>query len=259
MRQALKQSRLAMMAYAWLSQFADPLRVARGIRGLGWFWTDYRRYRALPGAEPTTTIELMPSLHERTPLHELDAHYFYVNAWAARRILDARPKEHLDVASQIVLAAILSASLPVTYLDVRPLRAVLPGLLSVGGSLLALPYADRSIASVSCLHVAEHIGLGRYGDPLDPDGTRKAARELQRVLAPGGSLYFAVPVGRPRVCFNSHRIHAVEAVLQLFPELTLVELSGVTDDGRYVEHAAAAVFTDAHYACGMFRFRRSEQ
>ena len=40
----------------------------------------------------------------------------------------------------------------------------------------------------------EHIGLGRYGDPIDPQGTEKAATELQRVLAPGGDLYLSLPI-----------------------------------------------------------------
>jgi Caenorhabditis protein of unknown function, DUF268 len=33
-------------------------------------------------------------------------------------------------------------------------------------------------------NVIEHIGLGRYGDPLDPDGELRAIGELVRVLAP---------------------------------------------------------------------------
>ncbi len=33
------------------------------------------------------------------------------------------------------------------------------------------------------MHVVEHVGLGRYGDPLDPDGDLKAIAELKRVTA----------------------------------------------------------------------------
>ena len=67
--------------------------------------------------------------------------------------------------------------------------------------------------------MAEHIGLGRYGDPLDPLGTRKAAAELQRVLAPGGQLLFSLPVGRPRVEFNAHRVHDPHEVASWFDGL----------------------------------------
>jgi hypothetical protein len=42
--------------------------------------------------------------------------------------------------------------------------------------------------SLSGLHVAEHIGLGRYAAPLKPHGTRQACVDSQRVLAPAGNL-----------------------------------------------------------------------
>src|SRR3954454_19144361 len=110
--------------------------------------------------------------------------------------------------------------------------------------------------SVSCLHVAEHIGLGRYGDPLDPDGTRKAAAELARVLAPDGQLLFSGPVGRPRTCFNAHRIHAPHDVVAMFDGLELSEFGGIDDAGRFEVPHALDDLADARYACGLFRFTR---
>ena len=109
---------------------------------------------------------------------------------------------------------------------------------------------------MSCLHVAEHIGLGRYGDPLDPAGTRKAAGELQRVLAPGGQLLFSLPVGRPRVDFNAHRVHDPHRVRALFPELELAEFAGVDDAGRFARDRTLDELADQTYACGMFRLVR---
>ena len=132
-----------------------------------------------------------------------------------RRIVANRPGRHLDVGSHNLFANLLSAVVPVTFLDYRPLNAKLAGLSCVGGNILELPFADDSAESLSCLHVAEHIGLGRYGDPLDPEGTKKAVRELGRVLAGDGRLYFALPVGRPRVCFNAHRVHSPEAIREM--------------------------------------------
>ncbi|HSJ31765.1 MAG TPA: DUF268 domain-containing protein [Longimicrobiales bacterium] len=259
-RRRIRHNRIARNAYSWLLQFVDAGRLVRGLGGLRWYWSDYRRYRHLAalqeGPRSAERIELLPALHERAPRHELDAHYFYVNAWAMRRVLAAGPDHHVDIGSQLALAGLLSAALPVTYLDYRPVAATVPGLSRVSGSLLALPCADGSLRSVSCLHVAEHVGLGRYGDPLDPAGTRKAAAELERVVAVDGDLYFALPLGRPRVCFNAHRVHSVEMVLALFPRLRLRELSGVTDDGRFLEDVRPDAFAGSEYACGMFWFRR---
>jgi hypothetical protein len=119
-----------------------------------------------------------------------------------------------------------------------------------------MPYDDNSLPSISCLHVAEHIGLGRYGDPLDPLGTKKAAKELSRCLARGGNLYFSLPVGKPKLCFNAHRIHSPWQILDYFPALKLVEFSGYDDQKRFVENADMRSFENAKYACGMFLFTK---
>ena len=76
--------------------------------------------------------------------------------------------------------------------------------------ICALPFADGSIQSLSCMHVVEHVGLGRYGDPLDPMEIEWQCSELQRVLAPGGDLLFVVPVGKPRIMYNAHRIYSYD-------------------------------------------------
>jgi SAM-dependent methyltransferase len=245
-----------MVAYRALAQLSDPFRTWRGLRALPWFFSDYRRYRKLAGAEAIAWSDLEPSLHERVGAHELDAHYFFVNAWAMRRVIHARPERHFDFASQTVLAAQISSVVPVTYVDYRPLNVQLNDLGSVAADLLNVPFLSGSLRSMSCLHVAEHVGLGRYGDPLDPAGTRKAAAELARVLAPGGNLFFALPIGRARVAFNAHRVHAASTIVDYFADLELLEYSGVGDDGRFVEHVAIDRFDRDEYACGMFWFKR---
>jgi SAM-dependent methyltransferase len=217
---------------------------------------DLRAYRALPHAEPLESRDLFPQLWDRLPTSPYDAHYFFQDVWAARHVAARRPERHVDVGSRIDLVGFLTALTDVVFVDIRPLEAELPNLTSVAGSVTALPFPDRSEDSVSCLHVAEHIGLGRYGDPLDPDGTRKAARELSRVLRPGGQLLFSLPVGRPRVQFNAHRIHDPLDVVALFPELELVEFSGVDDGGRFARDRDLDELRDARYACGLFRFVR---
>jgi hypothetical protein len=110
--------------------------------------------------------------------------------------------------------------------------------------------------SLSSLHAVEHFGLGRYGDPLDPGGSLSAMKALARVLAPGGRLYFSVPIGVERVCFNSHRVFAPEAVVHAFitAGLRLVEFSAVDDGGNFIPATDPGLFADARYACGLFEF-----
>ena len=56
----------------------------------------------------------------------------------------------------------------------------------------------------------EHDGLGRYGDPLDPDGDLKAmAKVREQMLKKDGLLYLAVPTGRDTLWWNAHRIYGM--------------------------------------------------
>jgi hypothetical protein len=53
----------------------------------------------------------------------------------------------------------------------------------------------------------EHDGLGRYGDPLNPDGDLEAMAAARQHIVTGGLLYLAVPVGADTLFWNAHRIY----------------------------------------------------
>src|SRR5262249_1552162 len=150
-------------------------------------------------------------------------------------------------------------AVPVAFVDIRPLPVDLPNFRSLAGDLLALPFEDGEVESLSCLHVAEHVGLGRYGDELAVDGTARACAELARVLGVGGDLFFSLPVGRPRVCFNAHRIHHPLHVLEYLAGLELREFSLVDDSYRYVADADRVAAGRLEYGCGLFWFSRLSQ
>lgn len=244
------------LIHRWLGQFADPVRFVRGCAGLPRYLRDWWAYRRLPGAEGLRFRHSFPQLHDRTAVTPFDAHYFYLNSWAMRRIVDHHPGLHVDVGSQYLFAALLSSVVPVFFLDYRPLEATVKDLTCAAGNILELPLASNVVQSLSCLHAAEHIGLGRYGDPLDPKGTERSARELARVLAPGGRLYLGLPVGAPALCFNAHRIHAPQVIRDYFSPLELVEFCMVTDGGTFSERVPLSDGEGSEYACGMFLFQK---
>lgn len=221
------------------------------------FVKDLIRYRSIVtagGGESIPFLDLYPCLEDRVPVTNVDPHYFYANTWAARRIYLSRVTEHVDVGSQAIFVGMLSAFTEVTFVDIRPLAATLENYHGKQGSILDLPYPNDSVASLSCLHVAEHIGLGRYGDTIAVDGTQRACAELARILAPGGSLLFAVPLGRPRVCFNAHRVHSFGQILNYFSGLDLREFSAIDDNGVFTRNAPTSALEVAEYGCGLFWF-----
>ncbi len=248
---------LRLIQDRWLPILLNLYTIKRWPGELLRYGLDWRRYQRLPGAGKLRFSNAWPCLFERTEKTRIDAHYFYQALWATRRIAADGPGGHIDIGSDYRWVGMLTTHVPVTFVDLRPLDASAPGLQSRSGDILQLPFDDRSVTSLSCLHVVEHVGLGRYGDTLDPAGTEKACRELARVLAPGGRLYLSLPVGRPKVCFNAHRILSPAAVPNLCGGLELVEFSVVNDAGQLIENAGPAGYADARYACGLYVFTRS--
>lgn len=235
-----------------LSAARTPVELARYIRTRG-------EYRQLADAEPLHWRDAQLELSDRMAAHAFDRHYFFQDIWAARRIAELRPEMHVDVASRVDLVGFLTAICPVTFVDIRPLEAEgVEDLHSVAGTLERLPFDDHALESVSCLHVVEHIGLGRYGDLLDPNGTVNAIKELARVTAVGGSLLISTPVGRARTCWNAHRVSSPETIPSVVgPSFELREFAGVDDEGRFARHRDPAGLDESTYACGMYHLVRT--
>src|SRR5580700_1032824 len=206
-----------MMEFAkrWASAVADWRRLV-SLRYLPLYLTDWFAFRRQSGSWSVKAADSYPCLADRLPATPFDPHYFYQGNWLARRLADAKPRQHVDIGSSVLTIGVLSAHVPTIFVDYRPLVVRQTGLNCIAADINRLPFADRTVASLSCLHVIEHIGLGRYGDPLDADGDLKAVRELVRVLAPGGNLLVVTPVGRARVQFNAHRIYDHEEFARAF-------------------------------------------
>ena len=223
------------------------------------YLSEFRKFRKGSGnrALSVTYKDAYPCLADKVVNTPFDAHYTYHPAWAARIIAKERPLEHVDISSILSFAAVVSAFVPVKFYDYRPAKLGLPNFHSDFADLKALPFENESIASLSCMHTIEHIGLGRYGDELDAEGDLKAIAELKRVLKSGGSLLFVTPVGKPKVAFNAHRVYAYEQILAYFAPLTLADFSLVTDEGIFIAAPSPDLVAQQQYGCGCFWFKKS--
>jgi SAM-dependent methyltransferase len=226
------------------------------------FRNDFQHFAALAkddGRFDISWSDRYPCLNDATTTTGYDRHYILHTGWAARVLARTKPALHVDISSSLYFVSIASAIVPFKFYDYRPARLPLPGVSTGTADLTKLPFSDSEISSLSCMHVIEHIGLGRYGDPIDPTGDLKAARELRRVVARGGQLLLVAPVGRPRIMFNAHRIYSYEQVLEMFHELHLCEFSLIRDDTaepELITNAPPEMVASQSYACGCFWFKR---
>lgn len=195
-------------------------------------------------------------LDDKTTETVYDTHYIYHPAWAARKISQYRPGKHIDIASTLAFSTMLSAFVVTEFYDYRPANLNLNNLSSGVCDLVNLPFADNSIESLSCMHTLEHVGLGRYGDALNPQADILAMRELIRVLAPGGNLLIVVPVGTPKIMFNAHRIYSFAMINDTFADLDLKDFSLITDDGQFIDSADSKLVEDQSYGCGCFWYNK---
>jgi len=239
-----------------------PLRTPSALLRYAEFLADRQRFVRAGGR--AAWIDSWPCLADRTQKSGIDAHYFHQAVWAARLIAAHPPAAHVDIGSDTLYVGMLTAIVPVTFVDIRPLDLQIADYTGVHGSILAMPFNDCSVLSLSCLHVIEHIGLGRYGDPIDPDGSVKAAREIVRIIAPGGRAYVSMPIGRPRVQFNGQRVFDPVEVLQMFAGLTLNTFAMVDATGAFFEQADPRTIdlreaqSGADCGLGMYCFTRAE-
>lgn len=198
---------------------------------------------------------VMPCLFENTPFTRFDTHYIYHTAWAARKVQEINAKEHVDISSSLYFSGIISAFKPVHFYDFRPAKLNLSNLISGGENLTKLSFPDDSIRSLSCMHTVEHVGLGRYGDEINPEGDVQASKELGRVVEKGGNLIFVVPVGKPRIQFNAHRIYSYDMVSEMFPDFEIKEFSLIPDNALEIGmiYNATKLESDKQkYGCGCF-------
>lgn len=194
------------------------------IKQMNWFFSDLKAFKAQKVNHKFTEFKYSPCLFDNLNHTPLEPTYFFQDSWAAKHIFDLKPLHHYDVGSSAKTMGIFSQFTSVTMIDIRPIKLQLPNLYFKEGSILELPFEDNAIDCISSLCVIEHIGLGRYGDPIDAFGSEKAIKELKRVLKEGGILLFSVPVDDVnKIYFNAHRAFTRDYILELFDGFSILD------------------------------------
>lgn len=115
----------------------------------------------------------------------------------------------------------------VTTIEYRRIHCQIPDLTV----LTPAEYAQSPVRFDMAVSISsiEHDGLGRYGDPINPNGDLRAMREFKEMLKPGGLLLLAVPVGQDAVVWNAHRIFGRKRLPLLMDGWELIDSFGFSE------------------------------
>ncbi|CAI6012859.1 unnamed protein product [Closterium sp. NIES-65] len=126
----------------------------------------------------------------------------------------------------------------ITTVDFNKPVADYPGLRL--WNIAELDATDETFDVVASYSSLEHDGLGRYGDPLNPDGDRHRMMKIRGLLKPGGLFFLGLPVGNDTLVFNAHRVYGPIRMPLLLEGWKLLGVFGVSSlEAAYRENLKA--------------------
>lgn len=220
------------------------------------FFKDVKKFRRLQ--KDIDTIEFSPAFNLGGKDGQTGGgHYFYQDIWALRILKTINPSVHYDIGSRYDgFVGQATAITKVIGLDIRKPDFVLPDFEFMKGDITALDISSDSVYSISCLHTLEHIGLGRYGDAINPRGYEQGLLELERIVKPEGHLIISFPIGSARIEFNAQRIIDPLKPLEILKKMQLIKFSVVNDENVFIENANPADYKNSRCCCGMYYFKK---
>lgn len=243
-----------------LSSGIDPRRFT-SLRYLPKYLSQRNRFRKLGGAI-TNSLPMFADYEEQAG--SASGHYFHQDLLVASFIHQNNPMRHVDIGSRIDgFVAHVAAFRKIDVMDIRTLSGTGHRNISfIKADLMNKDNVKEEITdSISCLHAIEHFGLGRYGDPLDPQGHIKGFNNIVRMLNVGGTLYISFPIGKANeVHFNAHRVFHPNDIFGWAEDVGCIDLQrfDYVDDAGDL-HQDVDVRKEALsvvYGCGIYTFKR---
>lgn len=245
-----------------------PLYVFRFTRDLIQFINDRDKEALTNPAMWLSTISLLPCLGDWDEYSGSNLNsYELMNFWGLNILSKLKPALLYDIGSQ-VKGFVLPASLVVDHVitaDIRATKVLDRQNITIRNIDLQSGVPDSCCGKyplISCLHVIEHVGLGRYGDKVDPNGWINAIRTITDLASSGGLALIAVPIGLPRIEFNAHRVFCPSSFSRAFSEAgwDQEEFSCIDDDLNFHQKISLCYYESIIYPCsyaiGLFLFRK---
>jgi len=249
--------------------FDELLRLRDLPRDLYRFRRNRRRYFSLVGSSQSGSLFKraynFPCFSDhRSTAGDLPKHYFQQDLYVARQIFLANPTRHIDVGSRIDgFVAHVASFREIEVVDIRPMSNINENIKFLQLDIIDKDSIPHEICdSLSCLHTIEHVGLGRYGDTINPDGWLTALDNLLAMLKLGGVLYLSAPIGEGSIEFDAHRLFSLRDLRQAIADRASVStIAVIGDDDRFMSDADCHAYitngqNPVNYGCAIITARK---
>jgi hypothetical protein len=192
-----------------------------------------------------------------------NGHYFHQDLLVANFINQAKPIRHIDIGSRVDgFVAHVASFREIEVLDIRPMEQSIHQNIKFNQMDLMSNQSSPNITdSLSCLHAIEHFGLGRYGDPINPNGHLIGFNNMVNLVRPKGRFYISFPVNssETKTYFNAHRVFHFKEILswQGSKYLSLIRFDLVDDHGDlHTDLNIDEVNMKFEYGCAIYTFNK---
>lgn len=191
-----------------------------------------------------------------------DKQYFYQDLIVANYIYKKNPTRHIDIGSRVDgFVSNVASFRKIEVFDIRKNHFSHENITFSQFDFMKSNISMEEITdSLSCLHTIEHFGLGRYGDPINPNGHIIGFKNILMLLKKKGFFYFSIPISKlDRVYFNSERTFEPLGVLKWSDDLQLVRFDLIDENGKIFYNCDInnkKTFLELTYGCGIYTFRK---
>jgi SAM-dependent methyltransferase len=155
-------------------------------------------------------------LHKEDPTESPD-HYSVFAFWMTRKIHNIKQLRILDVGNTKYSNFFNSLDNDVTALVLKKPNDELSSVKWVICDVSdPLPFDDSSFDVFSAPSSLHLIGMGRYGDRINPLALLSLVSEINRVVKRNGKLYLMLPLGHDECIYGFHFIYSFESIKKIF-------------------------------------------
>lgn len=206
------------MIIKFLAKINHFKRLIKGYRECKYFTTLMKSKQD----SPYSNFPIKYSKFEKRDPTEFFDYYAVFSYWVAQKLKSSRVSSNLkilDLGGVKLFNAILSLDYEITSIVLKHPRDFISSVKYIVHDVSnPLPFPDNSFevfTSPATLHL---IGLGRYGDKLNPFCLINFLIQLHRVLKENADVFICLPLGKDCLIFNYHWIFSFNTIKKFFKE-----------------------------------------